>query len=347
MDQSNSARKLVLAALALALAASPLTASAIGYDANGPYAVIKPTWTTIAPQGFSADSLYPHWAYEMGVAGNVLVRCHADKGGLDQCAVVSESPGGFGFGDAGLALARQLQLDASPAAAAATINGYVDLPISFVLPGESSGKGAYVVEAPSLTQIKVAELASGVQSGPDRTIVLRCSVDPDGSLRGCNAALFTAGDDKAARAAIDLSSAFRLKAIDPSPRALAGLRVELAVALHDPDKPRPPARLTRPYWTSTFDPSQLAAIYPPAALSAGARAGKATVECIVARSGQLTQCGAVTEEPAGLGFGQAAAKVAGAMAMSPWTPEGEPVEGARIRVPVELQAPDTTAQPKP
>jgi TonB family protein len=88
-------------------------------------------------------------------------------------------------------------------------------------------------------------------------------------------------------------------------------------------------------------------VFPAEAAKAGLKQGRAIVSCAVKHDGSLEDCGVVSEEPAGMGFGEAALKIAAVTAMNPWTAQGTPVEGARIRLPIRLVAPDATAQPAP
>ena len=68
----------------------------------------------------------------------------------------------------------------------------------------------------------------------------------------------------------------------------------------------------------------------------------------MAADGTLSGCETVTEDPAGLGFGEAAMEVASVMQMSPWTKQGAPVEGARINLPIKFVLPtDATAPAAP
>jgi protein TonB len=57
--------------------------------------------------------------------------------------------------------------------------------------------------------------------------------------------------------------------------------------------------------------------------------------------GSLSDCTVASEAPAGLGFGAAALQVAAIMKMNPWTKQGAPVDGGRIRLPIHLVLPPT------
>ncbi len=57
----------------------------------------------------------------------------------------------------------------------------------------------------------------------------------------------------------------------------------------------------------------------------------------------MSACEVVGEDPAGLGFGEAAVAAAAAFAVNPWSDDGRPVDGARIRIPIRF----TAAEPEP
>jgi protein TonB len=70
------------------------------------------------------------------------------------------------------------------------------------------------------------------------------------------------------------------------------------------------------------------------------------VDCTVVHDGSLNDCAVASEDPAGLGFGDAALQIAAVMGMNPWTAQGTPVEGARIRLPIRLVLPQATPTAK-
>lgn len=67
--------------------------------------------------------------------------------------------------------------------------------------------------------------------------------------------------------------------------------------------------------------------------------GKATLLCRVKANGTLEGCEIVSEEPADLGFGDAAIKLSRLFKMRPQTRDGAPVEGASVRIPLVFKLP--------
>lgn len=103
--------------------------------------------------------------------------------------------------------------------------------------------------------------------------------------------------------------------------------------------PEPPLVISNPNWTKRPTAEQLIRAYPDRALRDGV-SGSASLRCTVRIDGTLTGCGVVSETPAGQGFGQAASELARHFRMSPRTVNGQPVEGARVTIPLRFNAPE-------
>jgi TonB family protein len=100
-----------------------------------------------------------------------------------------------------------------------------------------------------------------------------------------------------------------------------------------PLAPPPRAIITRPDWDRVPDFEVLAEHFPPDAQELEL-SGRAVIECAVSAAGLLTNCQIVSEAPAGFGFGRATLQVARYFKMRPMMINGAPVEGGKVRVPV-------------
>ena len=92
----------------------------------------------------------------------------------------------------------------------------------------------------------------------------------------------------------------------------------------------------RPYWVAGVDPNKAVKIFPAAAAERGLVTGLGVAECRVARDGSLSGCTPRPADPENLGFSEAAVELAPAMKMNPWLRDGEPADGALVRVAVRL-----------
>ena len=104
------------------------------------------------------------------------------------------------------------------------------------------------------------------------------------------------------------------------------------------EPPAPPQNVTNPQWTKKPSPAEIQALYPTEARRLRV-AGAATVQCVVQQEGGLRPCTVVSETPASMGFGEAALKAAALFQMTPRGPDGRPLRGASVTVPVSFDPP--------
>ena len=206
------------------------------------------------------------------------------------------------------------------------------------------------MSAPTAEELAAAFPKSAIGKTASAHVVLRCDFRNDGDITDCDPVSETPERQGFAAAAKSLTKNFRAY-VDPKKDKLADLKIDIPFDFRDPSQPAPPIEVYDPIWLRSVNPTYVAQIYPAAAAKADIRSGGAEVECTVQHDGSLKSCAVTSETPAGMGFGDAALQVASVMAMNPWTAQGDPVDGARIRLPVRLELPEeatpAAAQPAP
>jgi TonB family protein len=96
--------------------------------------ISNPDWIRI-PSGDDVNRYYPDRATRFNMAGSAKMSCVVTASGtLSDCSVVSETPEGYGFGDAALKMAKLFKMKPSTRDGQAVGGASVTVPLKFVLP---------------------------------------------------------------------------------------------------------------------------------------------------------------------------------------------------------------------
>jgi TonB family protein len=98
-----------------------------------------------------------------------------------------------------------------------------------------------------------------------------------------------------------------------------------------------PTIITRPQWAKVSNSISFARFYPKAAARARIH-GHVDLACVVQLDG-AADCLVTSEDPPGLGFGDAALKISRLFRFIPMQRDGVPVAGGRINIPINFAPP--------
>lgn len=333
--------------LTLALAAA-LAAPAMAQDREVDW-LKRPTSDDI-------QAVWPTEALRRGLGGKATVGCIATlQGTLRACQVLSEEPAEAGFGGAALALTRQFVMrpalkDGQP------IESTVRIPINFprfavgmTAPQPSKRSRIYTQlpwrQAPTVSDVLAAYPAKARAAKIGGVAALDCEIKKDGSLGNCRALREAPKGYGFLDAAKTLAPKFVTPTTDGKIESIAGSRSHVTIAFTASALDSPV--IGRPRWTAVPAISDLAAVVPPEAKKVKVYKARVVMTCRVAAEGKVENCGVTSEDPAGLGYGQAATSLSPYFRLAVWTDEGLPSVGGTVNIPLRFDLESIMADAAP
>jgi len=306
--------------------------------------------------------IWPASALMQRASGRVTLSCFVDERGFaERCRVVFEDPRRMGFGDAALALRPHLHVTPHKGPGGQPVAGQMNIALGFKAPDTNieahmdagmNARAAVVdvthnplpikkvtlmtnpvwVQAPDFDAVAAAYPADGGKDGG--YAIAHCGVMMNGHMTNCRVAKELPMRKGFGPAAVKLAAQFRVGA-DVMRRAPRGEPIEVDVPIRF-DPPGTERAVTAPTWIQTFDPEAAIKVFPPEAAAKGLTTGRGIVRCKVGPDGGMVDCAPDAAEPEGMGFGQAAVRLAGSMKMNLWSADAGPVEGGVVKVAIRL-----------
>jgi TonB family protein len=308
--------------------------------------------------------VWPPSAAQSGTGGQATISCIVTlQGTLRNCVVVSETPAGSGFGQAGLVLAPQFLMkpatkDGKP------VESMVNIPIKWpelnrtftgsrtpsVPPlGDPPSRiiGRVVWEtAPTVGEVLAAYPAKARAAKISGHATIDCTFTADGTLHECETLREDPAGNGFGLAARKLAAKFVGPKLDGAGQPLKGAHVQVPIvfAAESLDSG---AVIGKPQWTALPGFADLTDAFPKEAIKADILKGRVVLHCTVGVAGALTDCDVRSEEPLGYGLGKATASLMGKFRVSVWSEEGLPTVGGTVNVPIRYDLSDRPPAPKP
>lgn len=313
------------------------------------------------PTSDDIQGVWPRDALRKGEGGKATIGCTVTiQGALRDCNVLAEEPAGGGFGGAALALTPQFVMrpalrDGQP------VESTVRIPINFprFAPATDvllSSKSSLVYTklpwsgAPTFAEVLAAYPAKARDEKVGGMAALDCAIRKDGGLTGCRTLKETPKGYGFLGAAKRLAASFVTPTTDNTGQSIAGSRAHVTITFAATALDSPSPVIGKPRWMAVPQINDLVAVLPPAAKAAKVYSARVVMECQVVAEGQVDGCKVLSQEPAGLGYDQAALMLSKYFRLAVWTEEGLPTVGGSVRIPLRFDLESAVAaagQPSP
>jgi TonB family protein len=308
--------------------------------------IANPDWVR-RPNGDDFVRVYPPNALQRGIEGHATMECEvAADGYLRKCRILEETPKGYGFGAALLLLAPRFQMKPMTIDGRPVAGARVRIPVGFKVRGGGYAQAAdekrplrsweHVLLARPVWEAapSVADVAAARPPAPvEGHVVLQCLFTSKRTLTRCEKVQESPPGKGFAKAAIALAAKFRAQLLGDRPKEGDG--VQFTVAFDAPGV-EPDISNAALKWNQLPDADELRSLFPAAARAAKVTMGRVQLDCMAGADGALSDCRVAAEDPSGLGFGDAALKLALEFRFNPWTDDGRPIGGRRIILPLRF-----------
>ena len=309
-----------------------------------------PAWIR-RPDADAMTRYYPEAALEQKVVGRVVLDCEVALDTTASCVVKEESPEGWDFGQAALALSQSFRLQPGQLGGQPVAGTRKSVTLRFVVAARTDTEMTAEertfrerVPQPDLPHWDAAPTAYEVAAAfPEAAVgrveraraVLQCRVNQDRTL-ACEPLLDTPAGSGFSEAAMRLSRRFRVAEVSADfAAAHATDTFILPVNFGAPEVQEPLSTVFSGVGPITWEPAPphiMRELYPLEAIAAGVE-GRALILCTLTDTG--ASCSLESENPTGWGFGARARTHARGMGLAPENTGMLP--GDQIRLPFEYR----------
>ncbi|MET0271667.1 MAG: hypothetical protein ABW360_01620 [Phenylobacterium sp.] len=194
------------------------------------------------------------------------------------------------------------------------------------------------VAAPTVADVVAAYPAKARAAGVEGSVLLSCTVSARRSMHACVPLTEEPrgyGFGTAARKLVEGLT------VAQGPGITTGADVRVPVAFKADLLKSATPMVAKPRWSELPSAEAFQATFPKT--ENGVNAVRVALVCTVQADGSLNGCAVDREEPAGMGYGDGALALASKFRVAPWSVDGEPTVGAKVRVPIRYELQQVTA----
>jgi len=193
-------------------------------------------------------------------------------------------------------------------------------------------------DGPTVADLAAAYPAKAKAAGVGGAVNLTCVIGRDLHPRDCAALTERPGSYGFGFAAAKIAEKLT---VDSS--ALIGRNVFIPVTF-DPAVLTGTAVVTKPAWAAMPTAADFQSTFPKT--QNGVNDVRVVLGCTVQAGGVLGACAVAQETPPGQGYGEGALALASKFKVAPWSTDGAPTIGAKIRLPIHYELTPVPAPPK-
>lgn len=298
--------------------------------------------------------VFPSEALRRAKSGSATIACTiTTQGILRDCAVLSETPPGFGFGAAAVALTPQFVF--RPALRGGKpIEAVARFPIRFDLSGMAPQPKATQADkvytnlpwrrAPTFEQVLASYPEKARAAKVGGVAILDCRIGKEGGLSKCQTIREQPMGYGFASAAKSLSPLFTTPVDAKGGGTAAGARAHVNVTFAASTLETTEPVIGKPKWAAVPQINDVTAVAPAAAKAAKVYKARVVMACKVVAQGIVEGCAVKSAEPTGLGYDQAALMLSKYFRLAVWTEEGLPTVGGTVVIPVRFDLESAMAE---
>jgi TonB family protein len=192
-------------------------------------------------------------------------------------------------------------------------------------------------EAPSAADMAAAYPAKARAAAIGGTVNLTCTISREGHPRSCAVLDEKPGAYGLGAAARRIAEKLRVNETN-----LRGQDVMVPVTFNPEVLKAAAPSVTKPAWTAMPSVEDFQATFPKTAN--GVNSVRVVLACTVEEGGALGGCTVDSENPAGQGYGAGALALASKFRVGPWSQDGQPTVGGKLKLPIRYELTQVAAK---